>query len=225
MNCEQTRRRIIDALASGLVKFPPELSEHVALCSACSRFQERQTRLFAAIDSGLALAINHPVPASLLPGVRARLDAMSAHRSAVPLVGRQMVFALILVLVTGVGMFWRTQPQKEPIAKVIARPTASAIAVSAQPVKGGRARKKVNPNRAPYRGTRGQAASQFTGPEVLVRPEEAWALAHLANTVQRQPDWAKAMLRQALLSSTDMSAIPAIQIKDVMVPRLDSEKW
>ncbi len=74
MPCEHYKDALIEAAASGAAP-QDELRAHLVGCPSCwAAFAEGQT-LFAAIDSGLHAAVSAEVPPSLLPRVRASLDA------------------------------------------------------------------------------------------------------------------------------------------------------
>jgi hypothetical protein len=50
------------------------MATHLRECAGCREFYEAQVHLFAAVDAGLRTMVNEEVPASLLAGVRARME-------------------------------------------------------------------------------------------------------------------------------------------------------
>ena len=95
MNCQSAKEQITDTLAAGSVELTGDLTGHVRSCSGCGTFYARQAELFRAIDSALSAMANEPVPASLLPRVRAQME--ETHVSSLWLY-RPLPIAAILVI-------------------------------------------------------------------------------------------------------------------------------
>jgi hypothetical protein len=84
MSCENYKKALIDAAASGDA-LSLALRAHMAACSSCIAAFERERSLLAAIDGGVRAAANAPIPASFLPAVHVRIsqeDASAAKRQA-----------------------------------------------------------------------------------------------------------------------------------------------
>ena len=78
ISCEQCRERLSGALAHGERTGSSEMTTHLRGCAGCREFYEGQVRLFAAMDAGLRTMVNEGVPASLLAGVRVRMEQAPA---------------------------------------------------------------------------------------------------------------------------------------------------
>ncbi|MGB2632542.1 MAG: hypothetical protein WAM58_01280 [Candidatus Acidiferrum sp.] len=82
MNCQQCQQKILDSLAAGESRLAIEVAVHENSCEACSQFLAAQLHLFRSLEIGLRSLVNAPVPASLLPGVRARMEQEPVSRYA-----------------------------------------------------------------------------------------------------------------------------------------------
>jgi hypothetical protein len=110
MFCESYRQKLIDSIAA-VEPLPPDVAKHLAGCSACSSAFAEERTLFAAIEYSLGVAVNAPVPPSLVPRVRAQIatgPVKASWRAAV------LAFAT-LSLVAGViaispAFHWRSTP-------------------------------------------------------------------------------------------------------------------
>ena len=76
MSCERFHEQILDAAAG---KREAELDRHLLVCATCREQIARERELFAAMDAGLQFAANAPMPATLLAGVRTRLESGEAE--------------------------------------------------------------------------------------------------------------------------------------------------
>jgi len=74
MNCERYREKWGYALARGEGVPNGDLAVHIRDCAACRVFCETQVQLFAAIDAGVKTMANEVMPASLMPGVRVKME-------------------------------------------------------------------------------------------------------------------------------------------------------
>ena len=74
ISCDQCREKLSGALAHGEGARSSEMATHLRDCAGCREFYEGQVHLFAAMDAGLRTMVNEGVPASLLAGVRARVE-------------------------------------------------------------------------------------------------------------------------------------------------------
>jgi hypothetical protein len=140
MLCEHYKEALIEA-ASSDVPPPGDLRAHLDGCAACRAAFEQEQALFASIDGGLRVTANADVPASLLPRVRARLDAEAAPTrnwltNWLVLAGAAAVIAAFFVA----RVVWRTNvpqnpqttaTQKSPSGPVI--PPAQELAQAPEP--------------------------------------------------------------------------------------------
>jgi hypothetical protein len=115
MPCKDHKSALIEAAASG-ARPQGDLRAHLDVCVPCRAAFEQEQCLFASIDAGLHAAANADVPASLLPGVRVRLQREP------PLSRSWLTNWLVLasaagVLVTlfAVRAVWRTGVERKPV--------------------------------------------------------------------------------------------------------------
>ena len=82
MPCKHYKDALIETAASG-AEPQGELRTHLVGCADCRTAFEQERVLFSSIDAGLHVTANAEVPASLLPRVRAELDAgIAPNRSS-----------------------------------------------------------------------------------------------------------------------------------------------
>jgi len=77
MFCESYRQPLSDAACAGEA-LPRELAAHLDACNSCASAFASERALFASIDRSLHAAANIEVSPSLVPRVRAQIDARSA---------------------------------------------------------------------------------------------------------------------------------------------------
>lgn len=77
MFCESYGQPLTDAACAGEA-LTRELAAHVGSCNDCASAFASERALFGSIDRSLHAAANWEVPPSLVPRVRAQIDAMSA---------------------------------------------------------------------------------------------------------------------------------------------------
>lgn len=80
MNCQEVRQKISGALAAEVPQLPEDLAGHERSCPACHDFYQAQSQLFRSLDAGLQVIANRPVPPSLLPAIRMRIESMLPKR-------------------------------------------------------------------------------------------------------------------------------------------------
>ena len=118
MPCKPHKDALIEAANNG-AEPQGDLRAHLAECADCRAAFEQERSLFASIDASLQIAANADVPASLLPGVRARLDEESAPRRI--WATNWLVLASAAVLVVGflaARAFLRPTVVQEPVQSV-----------------------------------------------------------------------------------------------------------
>lgn len=148
--CEDFREALIEAAAAGSEP-TRELCLHLDACASCGAAFAEERQLFSAIDTGLRAAANADVPPSLLPRVRAELNARPVPRfswvTASAAMAAVAAIVLAIILVRGMG---RGAAEPNPKAVSVARndvlvetkPSSarSALSSSAQPVRQARTR-------------------------------------------------------------------------------------
>jgi len=188
MNCKSAQEIIIDAMASRAGELRGELHQHVRECAKCSAFLANQASLSTAIDSYLRLVASEPVPASLLPGVRPRLEQEAAPRRWI--FGRQFAaVAAAIVLLAALGVRMRNSNKPE-------RPTESAAQVAPE-----------TPNVSPQvqqlaRKTsrvlrKASVRAHSSASEVLILPEEQQAFRCFVSDVSKDRASANAPISAA----------------------------
>lgn len=98
MPCENYREALIEAASADAV-LSPGMRWHLDACPTCRAAFAEETKLFAAIDTGLRATVDSEVPASLLPRVRVQLNERPVLRPTWFPAGAAMVAAVALVAV------------------------------------------------------------------------------------------------------------------------------
>jgi anti-sigma factor RsiW len=184
MNCEQSQKGILDALAAGEAKLPGAVAAHQQDCAACQAYYESQVMLFRQLEEGLTAIANEEVPASLLPRVRARLDEEPSQRySWMPAWGMAAIAAVIL----GVSLGFVLRQPKHPAVLLENVPMAARGAEN--PVPGAQSPRTVvtpslNQVHEHRRTSAAVAKSSEAVPEVIVLPEERAAFAKFVGQQQ-----------------------------------------
>jgi hypothetical protein len=228
MSCEGYRDKLVDALAGGEGALGGELAAHLRECAECRKFHETQVHLFGAIDFGVRAMVNETMPASLLPGVHARMEEKRVDGSwfltLMPIAGVLLVALLIVVPLARYGLRSGTTrvaagiPEHKEISPE-PRPALTNVPekVGASPVT------KLRGVRHIARATAAQPAALATEVEVLVDPEESRGLRRLAEVVRESPQWAMAMLHPAELPASRADVIRPVQFSDLEVKPLSEE--
>jgi hypothetical protein len=124
MSCENYREALTEAAATNAA-LSSELHSHLDGCASCRAAFAEERQLFAAVDTGLRAHANAEVPASLLPGVRTKLNELSVpRRSWIPAfaaIAAALALVIGIVFVRGVG---RLVPEQVPQMAAAARSVA-----------------------------------------------------------------------------------------------------
>lgn len=123
MFCESYRESLSNAAIAG-VALTRGQEVHLQNCPSCRMAFAEERALLASIDSGLSALVNPEVPASLLPAVRAKIEAAPAQAST----WRIPIFALAstaAALATGFFLY-----HAQPKASV---PAAATLTVQVDP--------------------------------------------------------------------------------------------
>lgn len=219
MNCQQCQQKIFDVLAAGTGGLAPEVAAHQSSCPACAKFFAVQQSLFKSIDAGLQSFVNQPVPASLLPSIRARLDENTVSQRSWFLNWNLATFAALVIAGIVLAHFWQrptilhTSPgQTTTNVQAI---SASQRALPLEPHKQSRA---VPPNRSERVAL---TSSAVAAPKVIVPAEERQAFAKFVAEVPQQPQVALAFTHPATESSDATNETALLRIDLVEVKSLD----
>ena len=224
MNCEGYRDRLIDGLARGGSPLDGEVAGHLRACAECNRFYEAQVHLFGAIDAGVSAMVNKTVPASLLPGVRARLDEQGAtRRTWIPAWTFAAVIAAVAIVAVGGGYLWR-QPERRPDSSRSGAIATQRIANPAPLVQAAGMPVTSSPIPKRRRASPATTASLATEPmpEVIVLAEERQAFDRFVSALPRRSNVAVALAHAAPAAADTGVEIALLEIGDLEVESLEA---
>jgi len=222
MNCERYKEKMVEALARGEGAVHGELAAHVRACGACREFYEAQVDLFGAIDFGVRVMVNETVPASLLPGLRARVAEDGVARQPWGLTWGVATFAVVAVLAVSVGLLRRGPGNSSRVvdrSPVVAREVDGPHSVTprqpqvvaAAPIHA-RAQHEVAKARQV-----GAAA-----PQVLILPEEQAAFIRFVTDLPEEREAAVALTQPSTEAKDEAVEIALLQIDELDVKPLES---
>jgi len=227
MNCQGAREQTVDTLATGRVEMTREVAGHIQSCAECRTFYAQQAELFRAMDSGLSAMANEPMPASLLPRVRAR---MAETHTVSPSFYWLLPAAAVLVIACLIAF---------PIMRRSSRSRGVQVAVIPERSKnGGEPRRPLaeqpekstippaTREQSPRHSARPPAAqrrAQTAELAVLVSSEESEGLLQLAAAVPRSPQWAQAMVHPAAPPASQTAPIEPVEIATLEINPLSQE--
>ena len=222
MSCKEHRQAILDSLATGENALPAAVNQHLPTCAACSGFYQEQHELFRSMRSALEAAVNQPLPPSLIPGLRSRLEENPGSRPFFSTAWKLMALPAVLVFIVSLGLFWRGTPHRN-----VATVNEPAKQISDAPI----AAKEKAPNitatlsAKPSRSARGASPAREeprpVEPEVIVLPEEREAFARFVARMPHTPDAALALTRPAESRNESSVEIALLRIADLRVEPLD----
>jgi hypothetical protein len=131
MFCEPYRQPLTDAACAGEA-LPRALAAHLDACNDCASAFASERALFASIDRSLHAAANSEVSPSLVPRVRAQIDARSARTIWRPAAMAWATGGLALLVIGFAYLSVRRPAVHVSPAKVIVIPT-SQTAVTNEP--------------------------------------------------------------------------------------------
>jgi hypothetical protein len=225
MNCKLVREKLTDALAVGGLELSSELTSHVRSCSGCRSFYEAEARLQRSIDESLGAIVNQPVPTSLLPRVRERLE-VSAPRAnwwpaLIPITAVFVIAGLLIMTLFQQKHMPTTptsasvQPNPHGQSNTMQLSADSARVITALPIV-------PRPPSAHISKSRQLAApKQAAIPEILVSPDELQGMNLLASTVYRKPSVGKAILNPIAPPIPDTKPIATQEITPLEVASLE----
>ncbi|HEY1472414.1 MAG TPA: hypothetical protein VGF61_25480 [Candidatus Acidoferrum sp.] len=219
MNCRSAQEKIVDAMASREYETRGELDQHVLQCAECRAFLASQASLASAVDSHLRLIANEPVPPSLLPRVRLRLEHEAAPRHSIP--GWQfaaVAAALVLLVAAAIRMPHSDKPERptKTTAKVASESPDVNRPVSPQI-------QKPAPKAAPVAVAIRKAAApaHSSAPEVLILPEEQQAFRLFVRDIYEDRVSAKALVSAAPDTPDAPVDIALLTIDNVQIKPLE----
>jgi hypothetical protein len=221
MSCEGYRNKLVDALASGESSLAGDVAGHLRACVECKKVYETQVHLFGAIDSGLRAMVNEAVPASLLPRVRARMEATRAP-SLVWRPAWSVVAIAALILVVSLSFVRRSKPLRD--AGLTKAPADVGIRTETVPFTATpreAAPTAVNSRRRPGNKTETRIDRPSEVPEVIVLAEEREAFAQFVARIPVDPQKAVALTRPAPPQQDLPVEIALLQIEKLNVKLLE----
>lgn len=225
MNCKRVREELTNGLASGETPIAGELAAHVSECADCRAFYQSQSTLFHSMNSGLQALANQAMPASLVPGLRARLDQEPLSRRAwIPAWGFAAAIAAVAILIASIGSVLR-QPADHPKLPV-SEPVASRSVGNPSPLlQSHQKRASAPPRRMAKRVTVPIPALVPTeaeaAPEVIVLAEERQAFAQFVAALPEERNLALALTRPAPAPPDALVEIALLQIESLDVKPLE----
>ena len=219
MNCRSAQEKIVDAIASresGLCEDP---DQHVGECAGCRAFLTSQASLASAIDSHLRLIAKEPVPTSLLPRVRARLEQETAPRQSILRWQFAAVATVVVLLVAAVIRMRDYKPGSpaETTAKVaLESPHVNHPPTASPPINQPAPK---TPRVAAIR--KASVSAHSSAPEVLILPEEQQAFRRFVSEISKDQDSAKALVSAAPGNGDAPVEIALLTIENVEVKPLE----
>jgi hypothetical protein len=223
MNCQQYQQKILESLAADEGVRAEELMTHLNSCAACRKFHTAQQDLFHSIDGGLRSLANPPVPVSLLPALRARLNEKSfANRAHLRGWSWSLIAATAVVIMAASVSHPLRHPATPP---ALSYPASAASATRSvedlQPRAQSHREAPRNAARIPNAKRASAAAAPSNAPEVIVLAEERQAFAKFVAEVPEQPKVALALAHPALVAADDAVEIALLQIDGLDVKPLE----
>jgi hypothetical protein len=131
MPCKNHREALSEAAAGGAA-LSHELRAHLGACTGCSEFFGEESKLFAAIDTGVSARVNREIPASFLPKVSTALGDADATQNpwSFPWL---IPIAASLLLAIAFGQIWRWHEKRLEGARVVSPAPAVAVGPSRSP--------------------------------------------------------------------------------------------
>jgi hypothetical protein len=218
MNCKQCQQEITDSLARGAGMLAPDVAAHQHSCAQCHEFHGAQRTLFASLETELRCIVNQPVPPSLLPGVRARLEQIPAlPQSWIRGWNVALVAAAAIVSFNLAHTYRRAATTTTPsrVAASVPQTESHGLAIPVQ--------QAVPPAIGTTRLKHGvSSAARFQMPQVIVLDQERKAFGEFVAEIPEQKAIAIALTRPAPPQPDKPLEIASLRIDDLQVKPLDS---
>jgi hypothetical protein len=224
MPCEKYREALIAAAAANAVP-SRELAAHLETCTICRAFFAEEQELFAAIDSGVGVAVNADVPASLAPRVRAGIEAVAIQRKRwMPTLIFAGTAVVMAIAIFGAVRFHQNAPESQ-IKEVAAAP-AQVLGPPAtdthEASRPGSVGTSLHSNEGRLRGKSSSPPSaSLEQAEVIVPSEERDALARFIAARQEESDLAVHLTPPAPDQPYVAAELNTLEIADLHVTPLE----
>jgi hypothetical protein len=222
MPCEPYKEALNEAITGG-VEPHGELRTHLDGCAVCRTAFEEERALYASMDAGLRFVANAEVPASLLPRVRARLDAEPARSRGwaanwLVLASAAAIFAGIFVARTVWRQTIRENPSTNSAEKTSPTP---AIDVPHEDKQSSKRFAKNNPPSArkgfvaEHSSNAGIHAAHRSRPEVIVPKDQEVLLAEYAE------QWHRSKHAPLLAQDSSATILAPLEVAQIQIAELD----
>ena len=219
MNCGQCQQEMLESLAAGQQFLSTAAGDHLQSCGRCAEYFQSQRELFRSIDAGLHSFVNQPIPPSLLPGVRIRLEERPSFAQNARLRWQLAAVSAAALLAVCVGYVSRA-----PVLRVHSSPKSfvSKRAFNASPSLPIQSA-SPSPALLHTKSTKHSNSSAPTriGAEVIVSAEERQAFVRFVADSPEPPNVAVVLAAAAREGPEDPVQIALLQIKSLEVKPLD----
>jgi hypothetical protein len=219
MNCRTAQEKITDSFSASSV-LPREVIAHRDSCAQCRAFYEAERDLFESLNNSLRKIVNQPVPPSLLPQVRARLDSAPVSALLGTLQQRLVAIAAVLILSLYVG-YLNHRPQIAPDAQDHGAPVSSDLSSPAPAVPA-----PVEPTTpSPELARRNVSSPRGSQPaaEVIVSSEERRALVRFIARAPEQNGDVAPLTHSEPLNEDPPEEIASVDLGRVEIQPLEAE--
>jgi hypothetical protein len=223
MPCEHYKNALTEAAATA-VEPRGELRAHLAACAACRASLAEEQSLFSSIDTGLRAAVIAEIPASLLPGVRARLQEETPSRNRGILAWAPAVASAALVLGFLFFRGMRHDVRGRPIESNPAVPSVTSMENPAS--RPGNSPTQQVLNVIPVRRQPSQVnpSRRLKEPRALVPGDQPEVIARLLEGLRRGEVQGEVLLAEGKGShSQDLQIVP-LTVAPIDVKALDGEQ-
>lgn len=221
MNCECAKERIVEALASCDSGVRGELDQHLQNCNSCRIFFEKQTALHRAIDSHLRVMVKQPIPPSLLPQLRVRLQEDVSLRPAWFSGWRIAAIVALVILAAAASIPMRRSGKHDHPAESASHVVTVSPSRNHPPSADGQVQvsaAKSSPARTVRKASIPEPAST---PEILVSREEQKAFTHFVTQLSRDRDSAFTLASVTPVNDDAPIEIALLTFKSVEVTPLE----
>ena len=219
MNCRTAQEKITGSFAASSV-LSSEVATHRDSCAECRAFYEAERDLFESLNNSLRTIVNQPVPRSLLPQLRARLDSAPVF----PLFGtpqqRLAAIAAVVILSLSIGYLEHRAQIKSDVrdhrAALSSNPgnCAPVLRASVEPVTPSSERRSKHVS-SPH--------SLQPAREVIVSSEDRRALVRFVARVPEQNGDVAPLTHSDLLNEDPPPEIALVDVGKVEIQLLEAE--
>jgi hypothetical protein len=221
MRCERVQRIVSEALAGGETTLRGEVAVHVRECVVCAKFYEAQRNLFAAMDLGLKDMVAAPVPTSLMPMVRTRMQEGGVRASAFA-AWRGVAVAMAVIVVVSLVLVIRRNEEPQAVASrgAIGVPqTFGAASEDSAAVETSATAAQTKKATRVAKTLRAKTAKKM--PEVVVLAEEREAFARFVAEVPQEKSAAVALARSAPAPANLPLEIALLEIREMKMKLME----